>query len=160
MPRSLTDPLGRNAQVTETGGGLSRRNVTTYRDGLRQIVVASDLNGPDGALSQTTSYDQLGRVRQTSDAAGNLAQTRYFTPSGSVNGCAVASYQLVSNPYVSGSEPTMGLDADRVRPHRPGGRGPAFRGTAHLASMSLGFKHQQHWEINKLLFFEHHRRHG
>jgi YD repeat-containing protein len=102
------DPFGRNTKITESGGGLTRNTTTTYYDAARQIVVRSDLNNPTdatsgGGLVQSTWYDQLGRVRLTSDPSGATAQTRYFTPAGSGN-----SYRLTSNPYITGSESTAG----------------------------------------------------
>jgi len=102
------DRFGRNTLVTESSGGLSRRKQTSYSDGGRWVQVRSDLNSlGDLALSNTTYFDQLGRVRQTSDPAGNIVQTRYYTPPPGQTGNGY-SYKVFSNPYVTGSEPTMG----------------------------------------------------
>jgi hypothetical protein len=98
------DPYGRNASVSESGGGLTRNNTTAYDDANRIVTVNSDLNSTgDGAQVQKAWYDQLGRIRQTQDAAGNLTQSEYYTPV-----LAGHSYVLNSNPYVSGSESSMG----------------------------------------------------
>ena len=106
------DKFGRNTLVTESG---MRTTATTYNDGLRQILVKSDLNTVnDQALVRATWFDALGRVRLTKqlEQAGNdvnnafygiKALTRYYTPPSSGT-----SYQLVSNPYVSGNEQSMG----------------------------------------------------
>lgn len=107
------DKFGRNTLISESGGGITRNKGTTYNDGIRQIIVRSDLNAAnDGLLVSATWYDQLGRVRLTkqmegpgdvnSDALGIKVQMRYFTPAGS------NSYQLASNPYVGTGEATMG----------------------------------------------------
>jgi RHS repeat-associated protein len=96
------DKQGRITSSTEQGGGLERRKRITYYDDDLKITEESDLNtAGDFALDQTTWYDQLGRVWKTQDPAGSIVQTRYYTTGGS-------SYQVVSNPYVDGSETTMG----------------------------------------------------
>jgi hypothetical protein len=94
------DKTGRLVQVQETGGTLTRYKKTTYSDQNRQITAQSDLRTTsDLAIQQTTSYDQLGRVRLTTDPAGMQVQTRYYTP-GTLNGALVPySYELTSNPY-------------------------------------------------------------
>jgi hypothetical protein len=54
---------------------------------------------PAGPLVKTTWYDQLGRVRQTQDCAGNYVQHNNFTTT--VSACsesATALYQLTSSP--------------------------------------------------------------
>ena len=102
------DRFGRNSLVTESGGTLSRKTKTTYSDSLRKITVASDLNSSgDGALVNTTWYDQLGRVRQTKGPSGSTAQMRYYTPPPG-NSAAGLTYHVVSNPYFNQGDPTMG----------------------------------------------------
>jgi len=102
------DEFGRNTSVQESGGGITRYYQTIYNDSSRQIVHKSDLNiSQDGALISTAWYDQLGRVRQTQDASNNLVQTRYYTPPPGQTG-AGANYKLVSNPYLTGNEPSVG----------------------------------------------------
>jgi YD repeat-containing protein len=99
------DRFGRNTLTTESGGGIGRKQQTIYSDGSRSVLVKSDLNSNgDLALSRTTWFDQFGRVRQTSDPAGNIVKTRYYTPpSGNAFGF---SYKVVSNPYLSGGNTT------------------------------------------------------
>jgi len=97
------DRYGRITSVQENG---VRATNTTYDDSLREITVNSDLyHYEDKELAQTTYYDQLGRVRLTQDAAGNMVEHRYFIQPNSG-----ASYELVSNPYLHllGGESTMG----------------------------------------------------
>jgi len=77
--------------------------------------VKSDLTSfNDQALVRATWFDALGRVRltkqleQASDDVNNNSYgikvlTRYYTPPSSGT-----SFQLVSNPYVSGNEGSMG----------------------------------------------------
>lgn len=96
------DKYGRNTSFSESGGGITRGRTTNYNDSGRIITVNSDLNSAgDGAQVQTTWYDQLGRVRQTQDAAGNVAQSEYYTPQS-----LGLSYVLSSNPYASGAAPS------------------------------------------------------
>jgi RHS repeat-associated protein len=95
------DHFGRNTMIAENG---VRTTTMIYNDPLRTIAVKSDLNtNNDGALTQTTYYDQMGRVRRTQDAAGNTVdQGHYIPPNSGI------SYDLVSNPYVTQGESTMG----------------------------------------------------
>jgi RHS repeat-associated protein len=106
------DQFGRSNLTTETGGAITRHRTTTYYDSARYVVSRSDLNTSSdaqnsGGLASTTWYDQLGRVRLTQDAAGNYTQSRYYTPPSGQSGFG-GSYQLTSNPYSSGSEPSVG----------------------------------------------------
>jgi YD repeat-containing protein len=78
-----------------------RNTYTTYNDSARTIQDQSALNTyNDKALSKTTWYDQLGRVRQIQDWAGNLVQSDTFitTVSNTCSENATATYQLTSNP--------------------------------------------------------------
>jgi len=95
------DQYGRNKMIAENGVRTTR---TIYDDSLRTIVVKSDLNtNDDGALLQTTYYDQLGRARLTQDAAGNKVQQGYYVlPNNGI------SYELVSNPFATLGDSTMG----------------------------------------------------
>ncbi len=95
------DKFGRITSIQENG---VRTTSITYDDANRVITATTDLNhNGDQALQQSTSYDQLGRERLTVDPAGNSVQTRHFNSSGDT-----FNYELVSNPYVTQQEPTMG----------------------------------------------------
>ena len=73
-----------------------------YSDSLRQITERRDLNSSgDRALLQYTWFDQVGKVKMTQDPAGNQVLTRHLIHS-------TGNYEAVSNPHVTGSEPTMG----------------------------------------------------
>jgi RHS repeat-associated protein len=99
------DQYGRTTEVVEAGSGppaLSRTTATQYFDSARYTLVASDLNVSGlGELKRYTYYDQLGRVRETIDPAGNTVQTSYYT--GPTN-----RYVLTANPFVTQTETTMG----------------------------------------------------
>jgi RHS repeat-associated protein len=98
----IYDSYGRTTRRVENGGPLTRTTATTYNDTARTVTVASDLNtNGDGAIKRTTYYDQLGRVRQTTDPVGNNVQTSYYngTPNSSI---------LTSNPYQTTGDLTMG----------------------------------------------------
>jgi RHS repeat-associated protein len=102
------DAYGRRTLTSESGGNLTRQKSTAYDDLDRKVISSSDLNNNgDGLLVSTTWYDPLGRVRKTTDPAGNIVQTRRYTPQSGQAGFG-ANYELVSNPYVSGSEPGVG----------------------------------------------------
>ena len=84
-----------------------RSQAISYNDSAPTITEDSDqISFGDHALIKITSFDQLGRVRETQDWAQNKVQTRYLTPQ---SGAGLGySYELVSNPYVTQSEPSMG----------------------------------------------------
>jgi YD repeat-containing protein len=89
---------------------------TTYEDSNLRVVTERDLSQPGlGGIVSATEYDQLGRVYLTrqletpnstqadwdNDSEGIRTQTQYRYGTG-------ASYKLVSNPYRSTSDATMG----------------------------------------------------
>jgi RHS repeat-associated protein len=109
------DQYGR---VTSDREGSVRQTNTAYNDNSRQITVYTDKdsNG-DRLLQQNIFYDQLGRVRKTQDPAGNIIQTRYMVVSSTPGTCGDATgggtFELVSNPYITQGEPTMGWTRTR-----------------------------------------------
>ena len=54
-------------------------------------------------LVEKTWLDQLGRARLSQDRSGNYVPKRYIIPAQSG-----FSYELTSNPYITGQESTMG----------------------------------------------------
>jgi RHS repeat-associated protein len=111
------DNIGRQTKVTQSGtqggGSLTRTTSTGYDDvGLSMTTTADQLTSGDNQLSATTYYDPLGRVRLTTDVAGNRVQKAYRVGTG--NGCAapatdggistsatILSCELESNPYTA-----------------------------------------------------------
>jgi RHS repeat-associated protein len=94
------------AACDPTDGTSSVRNTyTDYYDSTFIIKSSASLNTyNDKALVETTSYDPLGRVSLTQDAAGNLIQTRYYTPQSGDSNTYGYNFQLVSTPYsITGS---------------------------------------------------------
>jgi len=97
------DNLGRQISATEAAGALSRTTLTAYDDvGLSVTTTQSDTSTN---LVSTTYYDPLGRVRRVQDGAGDIQVSAYRSVSGT------GSYQLQSNPYVTGGGGTI-LTAD------------------------------------------------
>ncbi len=104
------DGLGRQKLVDE--GGL-RQSATTYDDVNRKITQKSDLRAhADGLLQTVTHYDQLGRVRLTrqSDGAvlGENTETDGIKVKSLYDVFAGGRNRIVSNPYSSSTEKTMG----------------------------------------------------
>lgn len=109
------DKLGRPTLVNEGGERYTR---TYYDDAARRIVVRTGVNGADDGLAGWAQiYDQLGRVclnRQLDadsddadvDTTGIKVQTRYWDG-------GEGKYMLVSNPFRSDTEATMGWTRTR-----------------------------------------------
>jgi len=98
------DAFARLATVQE---GSVRERLTSYDDANRVITEKSDrLTFGDYnslGLTQVTRYDQLGRVREAQDPAGNITQYRTYIAQNTGY-----TYKVVSNPYITQTESTMG----------------------------------------------------
>ena len=106
----LYDRVGRRTEANE---GNVRAGVTTYDDSNRKVTAKADLRGFRSGERQTVAhYDQLGRARlvrrsdgvplsDTSETDGIKVQTIRRVASG-------GDMEIVSNPYRSGAESTMG----------------------------------------------------
>jgi RHS repeat-associated protein len=95
------DPYSRITSVQE---GSVRKTGTAYNDANRTITATRDkavVN--DQLLAELTRIDTLGGVREAVDAAGNIVRSNYLVQSGTG-----FSFELISNPYVTQSESTMG----------------------------------------------------
>ena len=115
---SSYDKYGRLIKVRETGGTLTRDKTTAYSDQLRQITTKSDLATLDDvAIQQVTLYDQLGRVRKTTDPAGSKVETRHYTPNGPawLRIQLPVGFQPVRGPHRSSDN---GVDANQIRSQR------------------------------------------
>ena len=126
--RTTLDAAGRAIRVEEADGKAEERQINTwYCDVERRVIVRSDLADDvgDGELVTVTDYDQLGRVRlrrtyegdappepsgpdrrahctdYNSESAGIKVATRYRS-------AGLYSYTLISNPYRSKTDATMG----------------------------------------------------
>jgi RHS repeat-associated protein len=86
------DNIGRQTKVEQQGAGnLDRTTSTVFDDTGLSVKTTQDQTG----LTTTTYYDPVGRVRLTSDGAGNKTQHAYRA------GTSGVSYELESNPYSS-----------------------------------------------------------
>jgi RHS repeat-associated protein len=101
------DLIGRQTKVEEDDGvGLDRTSTTGYNDVTLVVTSKQDqASTGDQALTTTTYYDPLGRVFQTTDAAGNTVRKAYFYSTCTFCGF---TYELTSNPYTSTSDVSMG----------------------------------------------------
>lgn len=114
------DDIGRPIQVNTASGvsGLESRTTTEYDDGNLYIMVRSDLAAlNDGKLISIQHFDQLGRPRLARTMEGGSPSTCAAYGACEANGIKVATkyanasgytYQLVSNPYRTTSDDTMG----------------------------------------------------
>ncbi|MCU1340162.1 MAG: hypothetical protein JWO19_5743, partial [Bryobacterales bacterium] len=94
------DNIGRQKRAEQQGGILDRVTTATYDDVNLVVTTATD-DTPTHQLVSTTYFDAMGRVRYSTDGAGNKIQKAYRFGS-------QVSYELASNPYVSTGDSTMG----------------------------------------------------
>jgi hypothetical protein len=97
------DVIGRQTLVNRQNG---QETNTAYNDTAQTVTSRVDLNSPGDGLVQTAkSLDDLWRTYQTQETGDTCAQitTQSFQRTGSGN-----TYQVVSNPYCTTADPTMG----------------------------------------------------
>jgi hypothetical protein len=107
------DYLGRRRTVNEAG----LRTTTTDYDDLRRVVTTTSALDSSHNLKTASTFDWLGRTvltRKTADdgtqpdAADTTSAIRTVSPYLYPSTADGYSYQLASNPYVTGSEESMG----------------------------------------------------
>ncbi|MCZ2074129.1 MAG: hypothetical protein LC130_03905, partial [Bryobacterales bacterium] len=95
------DNLGRATGIEQTAPGLKRVTVTDYDDATRMITTTRDDTATQKLITKEY-FDPLGRLSRFEDPTGKKIDKAYRFDANGV------SYEVISNPYASTSDATMG----------------------------------------------------
>jgi RHS repeat-associated protein len=105
------DEMDRVTRITESNGS-SRQTTIQYDDVNRKVTTVTPLDSR--TLTTIDAYDARGRLVSTTTPNAACSQstvTRYYQTAGGFN------YELVSNPYCTTSDPTMGWTRTKRDPN-------------------------------------------